>query len=272
MNEVLKRNCFQFSGGDSITLYQRNIFNLLKPSSILEGGLASSVKWGNRFVAWSWGDEVRIYDMEEEAMISRVRFEWENNALLNSVIEPSSLGTVNSGSKESLIQTLHAKYRCNIFWKDKYTVFIGWADIIKICQVVEIKDKTNTNGGGPSHYVKISCMFSTDFWTCGISSFGCYTTVLSLDKEFMAIARDQGEYTRANQLPSVQILETEAVSYNAVQADALRLRGYTEYKSLDYHLESLIDEILFFVISPKDIILAKARDQDDHVQWLMEHK
>jgi hypothetical protein len=228
------------------------------------------LKWGSRFVAWSWRDEVRIFDMEEENMISRVRFEWENNAVVNSAIEPSTLGSGKVNSKDALVQTLHDKYRCNLFWKDKYTIFIGWADIVKICQVVENKDKNTL----PSHFVKISCMFSTDFWTCGISSFGSYTTVLTLDKEYMAIPNpnSDGEYAKASQLPNVQILETETTSCNVVQADALRTRGYTEYKPIDYHLEALIDEILFFVVSPKDIILAKARDQDDHVQWLMDHK
>ncbi|XP_035706233.1 vacuolar protein sorting-associated protein 41 homolog isoform X2 [Folsomia candida] len=261
-------------GSDSAMLYQRNIFNLLKPFPILEGGIVSTIKWGSRFVAWSWKDEVRIYDIEEEIMISRVRFEWESNNLVNnSLIEPSSLHMSSNGSKENLIKTLHEKYRCNIFWKDKYTVFIGWADIIKICQVVEIKNK-NIQPGAPSHYVKISCMFTTDFWTCGISSFSNYTTVLSLTKEFMAIGNGDtnNEYAKNNNLPNVQILETDTTSYNVLQADALRTRGYTEYKPLDYHLESLIDEILFFIVSPKDIILAKARDQDDHIQWLMERK
>lgn len=224
--------------------------------------------------SWSWKDEVRIYDIEEESMISRVRFEWEGNNSMNNgaVIEPSSLNTTMcNGSKESLIQALHEKYRCNIFWKDKFTVFIGWGDIIKICQVVEIKNK-NIPQGGPSHYVKISCMFTTDFWTCGISSFSNCTTVLSLNKECLAIGNSDNEYSKNSQLPNVQILETDTTSYSVLQADALRTRGYTEYKPLDYHLESLIDEILFFIVSPKDIILAKARDQDDHIQWLMERK
>jgi len=255
-------------------LYQRNIFNLVKPSPILDGGIVSSLKWGNRFVAWSWRDEVRIFDMDEEMMISRVRFEWENNAVVNnSAIEPSSLGSMKTGSKDALIRTLHEKYRCNLFWKDKYTIFIGWADIVKICQVVEQeKSNINPNNGAPSHFVKILCMFSTDFWTCGISSFGCYTTVLSVDKEYMAIPTSEGEFSKVGQLPNVQILETETTAYSVVQVDALKTRGYTEYKPNDYHLEALIDEILFFVVSPKDIILAKARDQDDHVQWLMDHK
>ena len=31
-------------------------------------------------------------------------------------------------------------------------------------------------------------------------------------------------------------------------------------------------ESLFYVVSPKDIVVARPRDLDDHVTWLMERK
>lgn len=31
-------------------------------------------------------------------------------------------------------------------------------------------------------------------------------------------------------------------------------------------------ESLFYIISPKDIVVAKERDQDDHIDWLLEKK
>lgn len=31
-------------------------------------------------------------------------------------------------------------------------------------------------------------------------------------------------------------------------------------------------ESLFYIISPRDVVVAKERDQDDHIEWLLEKK
>lgn len=31
-------------------------------------------------------------------------------------------------------------------------------------------------------------------------------------------------------------------------------------------------ESLFYIVSPRDIVVAKERDQDDHIDWLLEKK
>lgn len=46
---------------------------------------------------------------------------------------------------------------------------------------------------------------------------------------------------------------------------------YAEYKINDYHLETLIEENLYFIVSPKDIIVASLYENDDRVKWLIDH-
>jgi hypothetical protein len=36
--------------------------------------------------------------------------------------------------------------------------------------------------------------------------------------------------------------------------------------------ESLPDEGTYFIVSPKDVVVSRQRDSDDHVQWLIEHE
>ena len=31
-------------------------------------------------------------------------------------------------------------------------------------------------------------------------------------------------------------------------------------------------ESLFYIVSPRDVVVAKERDQDDHIDWLLEKK
>ena len=36
--------------------------------------------------------------------------------------------------------------------------------------------------------------------------------------------------------------------------------------------ECLPDDGMYFIVSPKDIVIARQRDDDDHVSWLLEHE
>lgn len=50
---------------------------------------------------------------------------------------------------------------------------------------------------------------------------------------------------------------------NAARARAVNAFPLTEHSE---------GESLFYIISPKDIVVAKERDQDDHIDWLLEKK
>lgn len=47
---------------------------------------------------------------------------------------------------------------------------------------------------------------------------------------------------------------------------------YAEYKVNDYHLDTLIEENQYFIVSPKDIVVATLYENDDRVKWLIEHE
>lgn len=52
----------------------------------------------------------------------------------------------------------------------------------------------------------------------------------------------------------------------------LSLSSYQEYKINDYCLDLLPDENHFFVVSPKDVVVASLLENDDLVAWLIEHR
>jgi len=43
-------------------------------------------------------------------------------------------------------------------------------------------------------------------------------------------------------------------------------------ESLAVNAECLPDEGMYFIVSPKDIVTARQRDEDDHISWLLEHE
>lgn len=71
--------------------------------------------------------------------------------------------------------------------------------------------------------------------------------------------------------PQLDIVEYTDDDYIEVCTDCLTLRGYQEYNCNDYHLDVLIEENRFFIVSPKDIIIASPYDTDDRIHWLVSH-
>ncbi|MEQ2196289.1 hypothetical protein XENOCAPTIV_004019, partial [Xenoophorus captivus] len=69
--------------------------------------------------------------------------------------------------------------------------------------------------------------------------------------------------------PRLDIIQPLPESCDEISSDALSVRFYQDNECRDYRLEG---ESLFYIISPKDIVVAKERDQDDHIDWLLEKK
>ncbi|GFX98927.1 vacuolar protein sorting-associated protein 41 homolog [Trichonephila clavipes] len=107
-------------------------------------------------------------------------------------------------------------------------------------------------------------IFNTDFFICGISSFGAALVVLTVAKTDDPVS--------IGSRPQFRVLETHGEEYSLILSDILTLRGYQEYRCNDYHLDSLADEGLYFILSLKDFVVAKPRNEDDHIKWLLEHE
>lgn len=71
--------------------------------------------------------------------------------------------------------------------------------------------------------------------------------------------------------PQLYIVEYRDNDYTDICTDSLSLRGYEEYTVNDYHLDVLIEENRFFIVAPKDVVIASPYDLDDRIQWLIQH-
>ena len=63
-------------------------------------------------------------------------------------------------------------------------------------------------------------------------------------------------------------LRIASMRNDEICSDALSIRGFEAYRANDYHLEYLPLENHFYIVSPKDIVVAKPCDLDDHITWL----
>lgn len=74
------------------------------------------------------------------------------------------------------------------------------------------------------------------------------------------------------QRPQLYVVEPKnGGDFEELSTDCLSMRGYQEYSCLDYHLDCLVEENRFFVVSPKDVVVASPYDTDDRIQWLIDH-
>ena len=87
----------------------------------------------------------------------------------------------------------------------------------------------------------------TEDWSCGVISMHCHSVLAGVD--CFAVYECQFE-----QLFVVAFLI----------AVLSRTAGLL--------VECLPDDGMYFIVSPKDIVTARQRDEDDHISWLLEHE
>uniref|UniRef100_A0AAY4C312 Vacuolar protein sorting-associated protein 41 homolog n=1 Tax=Denticeps clupeoides TaxID=299321 RepID=A0AAY4C312_9TELE len=224
----------------SLLLYERNWLNRWKTSILHEGeGTITNIKWRANLIAWANNVGVKIYDISTKQRITNVLRD-------NVSLRPDM-------------------YPCSLCWKDNTTLIIGWGSSVKICAVKE-RDPTEMRDL-PSRYVEIVSAFDTEFFLCGLAPLADQLVTLYYVKEN---SEHMEEEFRAR--PRLDIIQPLPESCEEISSDALTVRNFKDNECRDYRLEHSEGEPLFYIISPKDIVVAKERDQDDHIDWLLDKK
>lgn len=170
-------------------------------------------------------------------------------------------------------------FKCSLYWKDDQTLLIAWADYIKVAIVKEREGKRGQLGVGITasveRYAEVSKIFQVDCMMSGIIPYGkdSYLILAYMmdDAAFDNEATDNRDEQkrRAGSRPELRIISREG---EEISSDALSLRSFARFQCQDYSLRPSADGRSFFVISPQDIVVAKPRDESDHIAWLIEQK
>ena len=65
------------------------------------------------------------------------------------------------------------------------------------------------------------------------------------------------------------VIEPLVEDFHEISTDYLCLKDYEQHPIDDLHLEYLLEDKHYFIVSPKDIFFGKPRDEDDHIDWLL---
>ncbi|XP_033639458.1 vacuolar protein sorting-associated protein 41 homolog isoform X2 [Asterias rubens] len=234
------------TGSDKLTLHERGFFNRSKSTILHQGeGPIRTVKWKGCFVAWANDLGVKVYDLSSKRRITFIKRDHDEK------LRPEI-------------------YPCQLCWKDNVTLLVGWANTVKICVV---KERRQLEGKDmPNRYVEIVSAFTTDFYVCGLAPMNSDIVVIAYITAEITECDDDTEESEGAWRPQLKIITPLVDDYELVSGEALSIRGFQDYRPSDYHLAHLEGEGVFYIVSPKDIVLARKRDMDDHVSWLMENE
>ncbi|CAK1595700.1 unnamed protein product [Parnassius mnemosyne] len=228
------------TGDNKLTLYEKTFLNRLRGTVLCEcEGYVQAIAWHERFVAWASEVGVRVYDLVARCSLGLIQ--WEKSP--NRSIED---------------------YRCNLLWSAPKTLMIGWVDTIRIC-VIRKRNQIELQTRDVTEYlVDPVHTFQTDYFISGLGPLDDQLVLLGVPKE---CDPDTGKAQR----PVLTVADYKDCEFCEVSTDCLNIRGYEEYSCNDYYLDMLIEENRFFIVSPKDIVIASPYDIDDRVNWLTEH-
>ncbi|XP_050206170.1 vacuolar protein sorting-associated protein 41 homolog isoform X3 [Mercurialis annua] len=227
-------------------------------------GPIHAVKWRTSLIAWANDAGVKVYDATND---QRVTF----------IEKPRGIPR-----PELLLP--------HLVWQDDSVLVIGWGTSVKIASI-RANEHKGTNGTYRSlpvtsmNKVDIVASFQTSYYISGIAPFGDSLVVLAY------IPGEDGEKEFSSTIPSrqgnAQRPEVRIVTRNndELATDALPLHGFEHYKAKDYSLAhspfsgssyaggqwAAGDEPLYYIVSPKDVVIAKPRDAEDHIAWLLQH-
>jgi hypothetical protein len=168
-------------------------------------------------------------------------------------------------------------FKCSLHWADDRTLLIAWADFIKVAVVKERETKRGQLGvplpSSTELYVEVTAIFQVDCMISGIVPYGdsflilAYLTEDLYDNE--ATDNRDEQRRKAGSRPELRIISKDG---EELSSDAIGLRDYDRFQCRDYSLCPSADRKSFYVISPKDIVVAQERDESDHIVWLIEQK
>lgn len=107
-------------------------------------------------------------------------------------------------------------------------------------------------------------MFTTDFFVAGIAPYGNDIALLA----YISEGSTDGKRV-AHERPELQIV---TYTNEEISTDSLSVNGFESYFASHYRLEYLASEMVFYIVSPKDIVVARPRDLEDHISWLIERQ
>ena len=257
-----RQYCIGNKGGQVI-MCSRGFMGRRKEAVLHQGeGTVHALRWRGTLIAWCSDRSTQVYDTVSGQRIGVIQ-------------HPPRMPPPDM-------------YRCCLCWESETSLVVAVGASIKIARIKPraVSDSTGAGGGsitgsgfgfgsigssiggGSSEglggetrmlCVEITHSLELEFNICGIAPFE--------EKSLVVFAYPDDDASGRRQKPE---LRTVTRSGEELSTDGLPIKNFEKYRAMDYRLDYLPAEWLFFLVAPSEIIVAKPRDLDDHVAWLMQ--
>jgi tetratricopeptide (TPR) repeat protein len=226
-----------------------------------------TIKWREQLVAWAGLSALRLFDLEERAVITFIK-------------------------RETDIRNC----RCCLNWLADDELLVGWGCSVKSCKIGQRSAGDVVDKRTPRKYVYIPYLHELDRVVCGVAPFTSpnhlllltlgpdlqgdmeqkipHVQVLELPDEnsdkLIRYNLDQIDGKTSNDCREIEEIASDNLPDNQVLSDIMLLRGYESCTYSDYRFQNLIEDRLYFIIAPNDVVIGKPREPDDHISWLIE--
>ncbi|KAL9657386.1 hypothetical protein ABK040_014374 [Willaertia magna] len=256
------------SGGktEKLTLKKKGWFGSYKEVVIHKGeGAIHAVRWFGDFIAWANDLGVKIYDITL-------------NQKITYISRPSNAPRPDM-------------YRCCLVWcqpnrfyvdtrqsdnrdtKNLAQLLIGWGHSITL---IVLKERRIPKEQKIQRFVEVLGMFDVDFSICGLSPYSNENLLLILAYDETEEEDENGKKKLNSPRPELRIIDLRGEERSC---DALAIKNYENYFALDYRLEifnplvplnQFVQDEVYYILSQRDIVVARPRDADDHIKWLVQ--
>ena len=216
-------------GTDRLTYNEKGFFGLKRTLIHSGEGPIWATKWRRNFIAWANALGVKVYHTVTKKLITRI----------------------GRGPKAPS----PAEYLCHLYWHNDWTLVIGWACSIKICQV---RQKSDSDFSAlPTYFVEVLNNISLDHFISGIGP--------QPDNKIVTLGYIPPE-EGVPSLPCVRITNFDGAE---LSLDELSIKGYETCHANSYKISVLNYDHHIYIMSPVDLVIAKPRDLNDRIDWLI---
>ena len=216
-----------------------------------------TLDWSRRqYIVWSADSGVRIWDTQASQLVGFIPRD-------------------ENGPRVDL-------YRCYFHWVPPATtqapdtetqthqdeLVMAWANMLQIIKWVDPGSRGSLPIARttPTRCMDVSQSIEIDGYLCGIAFVQNKCVVLVHGDDLIDETAQETVDRNSSARPEIRILDE---TWSEVASDVLTVHGYELYQPHDYRLVAAAEDVCF-IVSPKDVIMARSRDTTDHIDWLLE--
>ncbi|PWZ03315.1 hypothetical protein BCV70DRAFT_197537 [Testicularia cyperi] len=254
-----------------------------------------TTRWRGNFIAWASDKGVRIYDTSAHQRISfisppsanvradlyRCTLYWQDDrTLLVAWADHIKIAKIRERNPANVASSASS----------------ATSSLAKVGGIGSAVGVGGAGSSGQTQYVvEITAIFQLDCMISGIAPYGLDLLVLAYVAEDVYNPDSEGDSSfevqrrREALRPELRIISRAG---EELSSDVLSLNDYARFQCNDYLLvpsaearaysaamlagrkvrSDATEACQFYVVSPKDIVVSKPRDEKDHVEWLLERQ